>query len=80
MDRIKSHIIKTTIEQPNYEWLFHSIVITIYFLYVFIPIVWMLIYEIKYYKGAGEDYWYYGKDYVKNKFIKISSGNNPTKK
>lgn len=30
-------------------------------------ILWMVIYEIKYYQGAGLDYLDYGKDYVKNK-------------
>ena len=37
-------------------------------LWVDSKLLWLLIYEIRYYKGAGEDYWYYGKEYVKNKF------------
>jgi hypothetical protein len=37
---------------------------------------WMVIYEIKYYRGAGEDYLYYGKEYTKNKYFYISSSSN----
>jgi hypothetical protein len=34
----------------------------------------MIIYEIKYYNGAGLDYFYYGKELVKNKWFYISHG------
>lgn len=47
--------------------LINSIIVTIVFIYMYIPFTWMCIYEYRYYKGAGEDYLYYGKDYVKEK-------------
>lgn len=64
------------------DWynLINSIIVTITFLYVYVPLIWMIIYECKYYKGAGEDYLYYGKDYVKNKFIQISKRNKGSQK
>ena len=34
-------------------------------------LIWMVIYEIKYYDGAGEDYLNYGKEYVKKKNRKM---------
>ena len=61
----------------NYLNLFNSIIAVIYFLYIIIPYYWMCIYEWRYYKNAGYDYLLYGKEYVKNKHIKISSGNKP---
>lgn len=32
---------------------------------------WMVIYEIKYYRDAGLDYFDYGKDYVKEKYKRL---------
>ena len=37
-------------------------------LWVDAKLLWMLIYEIRYYRDAGMDYWNFGKEYVKNKF------------
>lgn len=64
----------------NWINLFNSVIVTIWFLYIFIPFFWMIVYEWRYYKNAGKDYLLYGKEYVKSKFIKISSGNLPPKK
>jgi hypothetical protein len=64
------------------DWinLFNSILVTLWFLYCGVPLIWMIIYEYRYYYGAGEDYYYYGKEYVKKKFILISNGKLPIKK
>lgn len=43
-------------------------------LYVLSKLLWMCIYEWKYYRNAGEEYMLYGKEFVKSKFIKISNG------
>ena len=58
----------------NWYNLINSIIVTIWFLYAFIPLFWAIIYEWRYYKGAGDDYLFYGKEYVKNKFIHLSNG------
>lgn len=40
-------------------------------LFAILKIAWMVIYEIKYYKGAGKDYLYYGKSYYKFQIYKF---------
>lgn len=66
----------------NVDWfnLINSIIVTITFLYVYVPFTWMIIYEYRYYKGAGEDYLNYGKDYVLQKNKTASNGNKGSKK
>lgn len=56
----------------NIDWynLRDSIIVTIWFLYWGIPMIWAVIYDYRYYKGAGIDKWKYGKEYVINKFNK----------
>lgn len=58
---------------PTAESLFRGIMVIAGFC-LCAKYIWMIYYEIKYYRDAGMDYIKYGKEYVKKKF---SNGNKP---
>lgn len=58
----------------NWLNLFNSIIVGLFFYYVHCRLFWMTVYEWKYYKGAGEDYYLYDKEYVKEKYKQLSNG------
>lgn len=71
MNLLESYLLSNTqidLLPPLYKYLQAAVIIA--GIFVISKFFWMTIYEIKYYKGAGEDYIRYGKNYYKFKIYK----------